>query len=113
MHSLAMAQDILQAALAEAETNKVQHIKAIAIRMEDEHFAEPDALQFCLEAVTKGTIAEGAQIEVDLVERTAECPQCGHVFPFDHHLPVCPRCGNQNLKLPEAEEPVQVVLKTG
>jgi hydrogenase nickel incorporation protein HypA/HybF len=111
MHSLAMAQDILKAVLAEAEKNNMQHIKAINVRMEDEHFTEPDSLQFCLEAVTKGTIAEGAQIDIDLVERTAECPQCGLVFPFDHHFPICPGCGNQNLKLPEVEEPVQVTLK--
>ena len=111
MHSLAMAQDILKAALAEVGKNNMQHIKAITIRMEDEHFTESDSLQFCLEAVTKGTIAEGARIEVDLVERTAECPECAHVFPFDHHFPICPRCGNRNLKLPEAEEPVQVMLK--
>lgn len=111
MHNLAMAQDILQAALAEVEKSNVPHIKAITIRMEDEHFAEPDALQFCLEAVTKGTIAEGALIKIDLVERTAECPQCALVFPFDHHFPICPCCGNRNLKMPTAEEPVQVVLE--
>lgn len=112
MHSLAMAQDILKAVLVEAEKNNIQRIKAINVRMEDEHFTESDSLQFCLEAVTKGTVAEGAQIDIDLVERTAECPQCALVFPFDHHFPICPRCGNQNLKLPEVEEPVQVTLKT-
>lgn len=112
MHSLAMAQDILKAVLVEAEKNNIQRIKAINVRMEDEHFTESDSLQFCLEAVTKGTVAEGAQIDIDLVERTAECPQCALVFPFDHHFPICPRCGNRNLKLPEVEEPVQVTLKT-
>ena len=111
MHSLAMAQDILKAALTEAEKNNTQHIKAINIRMEDEHFTESDSLQFCLEAVTKGTIAEGARIEVDLVEMTAECSECAFVFPVDHHLPMCPRCGNKNPEKLTVEEPIQIELE--
>ena len=65
MHSLVMAQDILQAALTEAEKRKAKYIKAISVKIGDEHFAEADSIQFCLEAETKGTIAEGAQIEVE------------------------------------------------
>ena len=70
MHSLSMAQDILQAALREAEKYDGKHIKAISVKMADETFMESDSLQFCLEALTKGTIAEGARIEIELVGAT-------------------------------------------
>ncbi len=65
MHSLAMAQDILQAALSEAEKRDAKHIKTISVKTGDRHSAESDSLRFCLEAVAKGTIAEGAQIEIE------------------------------------------------
>lgn len=73
MHSLAMAQSILQAALIEAEKHNGKRIKVISVKIGDETLMESDSLQFCLEAIAKGTIAEGARIEIDLVGATAKC----------------------------------------
>jgi len=39
----------------------------ISVKIGDETLMESDSLQFCLEAIAKGTIAEGARIEIDLV----------------------------------------------
>ena len=66
MHSLALAKDILEAVLTEAEKNNSQHIRAIKVRVEDGYLTESDSLQFCLEAAAQGTIAEGARMEVEL-----------------------------------------------
>jgi hydrogenase nickel incorporation protein HypA/HybF len=62
-----MAEDILQAALVEAEKYHAKCIKTISVKIGDEDFVESDSLQFCLEATAKGTIAEGASIEIELV----------------------------------------------
>ena len=111
MHSLAMAQDILEAALGEAEKHDAKHVKAISVKIGDEHFTESDSLQFCLEAVTKGTIAEGAQIEVESGGITAKCRECALVFSVEDHLPICPRCGDRNPEILTAEEPPQLTLR--
>jgi len=68
MHSLAMAENILKVALGEAENHKGKRIKAISIRIAEENFTETDSLRFCLEGMARGTIAEGASIEIELVE---------------------------------------------
>jgi hydrogenase nickel incorporation protein HypA/HybF len=106
-----MAQDILKAALSEAEKHKARHIKAIGIKIGSEHFAESDSLQFCLEAAAKGTAAEGAQIEIEVVETTARCRECALVFPVEDHLPICPRCGDRNPEILGGDESPQVVLE--
>lgn len=111
MHSLAMAQDILRAAVSEAEKHNAKHVKAISVKIGDGHFAESDSLLFCLEATAKGTIAEGAQIEIDLVDTTAKCQQCALVFPVENHSPICPRCGNSNPEVLASGEPLQIKLK--
>ena len=111
MHSLAMAQDILEAALTEAEKHNAKHIKAISVKIGDKHFTESDSLQFCLEAAAKGTIAEEARIEVELMGTTAKCLKCGLVFPVEAHLPICPRCGNRNPEILTVEEPIQIELE--
>lgn len=68
MHSLAMAENILKVALAEAGNQKGSRIKTINIRIAEENFTESDSLQFCLEEMTRGTIAEGAIVKIELVD---------------------------------------------
>ncbi|MFC2004913.1 hydrogenase maturation nickel metallochaperone HypA [Chloroflexota bacterium] len=111
MHSLAMAQDILEAALSEAEKRDAKHIKTISVKTGDKHCIESDSLQFCLEASTKGTIAEGAQIEVEPASITTKCPECLLVFPIEDQSPICPRCGNSNPEILTGEEPLQIELE--
>ncbi len=111
MHSLAMAQDILEAALSEAEKHDAKKINAISVRIGDKHFTESDSLQFCLEAATKGTIAEEAQIEIELTDATAGCLKCGLVFPVEAHSLVCPRCGSRNLETLIGKEFPQITLE--
>ena len=111
MHSLAMAQDILKAALSEAGKHKAKYIKAISVKIGDGHFTESDSLQFCLEASTKGTIAEGAQIEVEPASITAKCPECALVFPVEDSLSICPSCGDKNPEILSGGEPLQISLK--
>ena len=67
MHSLSMAQNILQAALTEAERNDAKSIRTISMRVAED-FDECDTLRFCLELFSRGTIAEGAGIEIERVD---------------------------------------------
>lgn len=111
MHSLMMAQDILEAALVEAKKHNAKHINAVSVKIGDGHFTESDSLQFCLEATTKGTIAEGARIEIKVVGTTAKCGECALIFPIEEHLPICPRCGGRNLEIHHIHELPQVTLE--
>jgi len=72
MHSLSMAQDILRASLDEAQKHKGKRIKAISVKIADEDFGEFESLRFCLEGLSKGTIAEGALIKIELMSVTPD-----------------------------------------
>lgn len=68
MHSLAMAENILQAVLNEARDYQGKRIKAICVKIAEENFTESESLQFCLAEMARGTIAEGASVEIELVD---------------------------------------------
>jgi len=108
-----MAQDILKEALSEAAKHEAKKIQKIGVKIGGEHFAESDSLQFCMEAVAKGTIAEGAKIEVEVTITDTKCPKCGFVFPVETHLPVCPGCGNRDLAEPIHDHSTQITLELG
>lgn len=111
MHSLSMAQSILQAVLMEAGNHEGKRVKAISVKTGDGELVESESLRFCLEAMAKGTIAEGARIEVELVGATARCPECTCAFPVEGHEPACTCRSEETPEMPAGEEPLLVTLE--
>ena len=68
MHSFGMAKDILRAVLTEADKHNGERIEAICIKVDEHDFSEAESLQFCLEGLAKGTLAEGARMEIELAD---------------------------------------------
>jgi len=75
MHSLSMAQDILCASLGMTQKHEGKRIKTISVKIADADFGEFESLRFCLESLSKGTIAEGALINIEL----ASVPTSGDI----------------------------------
>jgi len=105
MHEFAIAQNILERALAEAEKNEGKKILAVGVKLGKASHITPDSLELCFKAVAKGTIAEEAKVEVEPLELKARCRKCGQEFfaGDDHHRLICP-CGSQNVQVISGEE---------
>jgi hydrogenase nickel incorporation protein HypA/HybF len=105
MHEFAIAQSILDRALAEAEKHEAKRIYTLGVKLGKASHITPDSLEFCFKAVAKGTIAEEAKVEIEPLELKARCRQCGQEFIAgdDHHRLVCP-CGSQNVEVVSGEE---------
>ena len=69
MHELAAAQDVMRAVLAAAEEQGAQRITAIALKIGELYTAEN--LQDLIAIAAKGTIAEGATVDVEAVPGSA------------------------------------------
>jgi hydrogenase nickel incorporation protein HypA/HybF len=53
---------------------------------------EVEALRFAFEAVTEGSVAEGAVLEIEEPEGLGRCPDCGNVSPVTARTDACPLC---------------------
>jgi hydrogenase nickel incorporation protein HypA/HybF len=58
---------------------------------------EPDALRFGFDAAMRGSIAEGATLEVIDLPGRAMCFGCGETVEIVSRLDDCPRCGGGRL----------------
>jgi hydrogenase nickel incorporation protein HypA/HybF len=56
----------------------------------------PDAMTFCFELATEGTVADGASLEVDLRPGAARCRTCGISFELNDLILLCP-CGSADV----------------
>ena len=107
---------IMESAIKEVSTIALHHgakrVHRVVIRIGTLSGVEPSSLQFAFEAVTHGTVAENAKLELQIVEARAHCSQCGTDFETKSPaLLSCPKCsqlsfdirGGQELELCQIE----------
>jgi hydrogenase nickel incorporation protein HypA/HybF len=96
MHELGVANEILGVAVSEAERHGSRKVSSIRLRVGVLRAIEPGNLSFLFEHVARGTVAEGATLEIDEEPVRVECPSCGvsdaRSMPWE-----CPTCGGAGL----------------
>ncbi len=104
MHELGIAQEMLKVAFEYAAKNNATRIAAFNIEISAAADESEDSLRFHFDHLTRGTIAEGARIEITRVPVMAKCLDCGNEFAFESLGQVCPRCAGAHVRaLPQDE----------
>ena len=63
-----------------------------------------DALEFAFEALQEGTLLEGAQLAIHMVEPKSICLDCAEEYTHDRFHMRCPVCGSADTQLLEGRE---------
>lgn len=100
MHELAIAQEIV-AIVAERTGNA--RVSRIVVEIGRLCAVVPDALRFCFDLATEGTVAEGARLEIVEIPGLARCRACGGQVILDRPFGRC-ACGATDLDWLAGEE---------
>ncbi|NOZ89233.1 MAG: hydrogenase maturation nickel metallochaperone HypA [Crenarchaeota archaeon] len=124
MHEVSIAMSILSV-VEEAfrETPGAKRVSKIKLQIGMLSMVDPEALRFALRTVSRGTPAEGAEIEIEMVKPVFRCNRCGHTWEVSdedierissdpeastliHIYPDvvarylrCPRCGSSDIEI--------------
>ena len=103
MHELAIAEGMLEIVEAAAKRNDARRVGAIRLEIGALSCVDPAALRFCFDAVTRGSIAEGAQLEIDTTAGVAWCLTCSEAVPLAALGDACPQCGSYQLQVTQGD----------
>jgi hydrogenase nickel incorporation protein HypA/HybF len=104
MHELAICESLLGVIEEQAKT---QHFcRVCRVRLEIGPFSgvETEALRFGFDVVTKGSIADGAELEIIIPEGRAWCHDCNTTVTLTDRLAGCPLCGGASLQITGGKE---------
>lgn len=104
MHEMGITQGILEASIDAAEKAGATKITQIDISIGELTEIVEFALQFAFEALTPGTMAEGATLVVTHVGARSRCNDCGVEYEHDRFQMVCPECDSFNVVLLQGRE---------
>jgi len=98
MHEMSLAEGALQ--IVEDAARRGGFSRVTAVRLEIGRLAsvEPEALRFCFDAVVRGSVADGARLEIVNTPGAAWCLQCSETVAIDALYDPCPRCGSYQVQ---------------
>jgi hydrogenase nickel incorporation protein HypA/HybF len=93
MHEMSLAMGILQIVEDSAREQHFQCVKSVQLEIGQLAAVEVEAMRFCFDAVTQGTLAEGATLTIVEVAGQGLCFNCNQAVPLAALYDPCSACG--------------------
>lgn len=104
MHEMSLCESILDLLKDEARRENFTCVKRIALDIGALSCVEPDALRFGFDVVMKGSLAEGAVLEISRPPAEALCLDCFARTAIESRFGTCPSCGSEALQVVGGED---------
>ncbi|MGV0792570.1 hydrogenase maturation nickel metallochaperone HypA/HybF [Mycolicibacterium sp. XJ1819] len=100
MHEMAITQSVVDAVCEHAAGRRVHSVR---VEVGTLCAVVPDAMRFCFELATEGTVADGARLDLAVQPATAHCRSCGTAFALPDPILLCP-CGSADVEVLSGRE---------
>ena len=104
MHEVALAEGVLRIVQDAATRCQASRVHTVWLEIGALAQVERDALRFCFDAVTRGSVADGAALEIDTLPGMAWCMPCSQRIALAAFGDACPNCGSYQLQVVGGEE---------
>ena len=98
MHEMSIAEGILQIVEDAAGQQGFKRVTEVRLEIGALSGVEVEALSFCLEVVLKGSVADGARVELERLAGRGYCLGCGETVPVNALYDACPKCGSYQVQ---------------
>lgn len=92
MHEVGLMQRTLEIAFEHAAQHGAHRISRLTLRLGISSGVLAEALAFAFDVLSQGTIAEGAELDMESVPVVCFCAACGEEFAPPGLFYECPRC---------------------
>lgn len=104
MHELSLAQSIIDLVEQTAARERFVRVRRLGLDIGKLACVEVDALQTAFASASRGTCAEGAQLDIVEIAGQGECSACGLRAPMPSLYELCPQCGERPLSVIQGTE---------
>lgn len=98
MHEMSLAEGILQIVEDTAARQGFKRVTEVRLEIGALSGVEAQALSFCMDVVLKGSVAEGARVELERIPGRGYCLGCGETVEIDALYDACPQCGSYQVQ---------------
>lgn len=99
MHEMGLMMSIIESVEESARQAGATSVIRIDLSVGEMTEAVGEALTFAFDALTEGTLCQGAQLDIEYIKPLSRCLDCGEEFEHDRYHMACPVCDSWNTTL--------------
>ena len=104
MHEMSLAESIVQLIEETVRSDGCTKVKTVWLEIGQLANVEKEALRFCFDVVTHGTVAEGSHLEMIETPGRGWCMKCEGNVPVAALYEPCPICGEYQIQVTGGDE---------
>jgi len=104
MHEMALCEGVVGLIEDEAARQAFRRVRTIVLEIGVLGHVAPEAMEFCFEAVSRGTLAEGATLVIERTPGAGWCLDCEKTVPLAERFGACPECGRHHVQMTAGDE---------
>ncbi len=104
MHEMSLAEGVLRIIEENAKNGNYSRVLVVRLEIGALSHVEPEALRFCFDAVIRGSLADGARLEILETEGRGYCLGCGKEVTVAARYDPCPDCGAYQVQVTGGDE---------
>ncbi|UWG95587.1 hydrogenase maturation nickel metallochaperone HypA [Dehalobacter sp. DCM] len=97
MHELPLTEQIITIASEKASEHQAQKVLRIALVVGELSGFVGESIQMYFDVISKGTLCEGAILEIETIEAKWYCPSCDCHYVREPLSFACPHCAKDGL----------------
>jgi hydrogenase nickel incorporation protein HypA/HybF len=99
MHEMSLAEGVLQLIEDAARAQAFSRVTVVWLEIGRLAGVEAEAMKFCFDAVARGSLAEGARLEVIATPGSGWCADCAASVALTEAIGACPHCGGYQVRV--------------
>lgn len=104
MHEMSLAEGVVQVLEQSARAEGFNRVRKVWLEIGRLSQVEVESMRFCFEAVCRGSIAEGAELEIIEIEGRGWCHGCEKQFDYHARYDPCPHCQGYQVQMVGGDE---------
>jgi hydrogenase nickel incorporation protein HypA/HybF len=104
MHEIRIAEDLSFIVLETAKREKLTKVTGVNIAFGQLIQIVPDIFRSAFAETVKGTVAEDADLEIEIIPVKMKCMSCGTGFRVRENRFSCSRCNSTDLEIIQGKE---------
>lgn len=109
MHEMGIVQSIMEIIEEQVRIHGAKKVLAVKLEFGAMTAVLPTAVTFAFEVLSKGGVAEGAQLEISILPIRVFCSECGQESELEQYHPLCPVCSAPVAKILQGRDEMRVV----
>jgi len=97
MHEYPITEQIIKIASGKAKENNARSVTRITLVVGEQSGFIGESIQMYFDIISKGTLCEGAVLEMENIKAKWYCPDCNKHYKRQPFSFACPDCGNDGM----------------